>query len=104
MTQSTAAMTKHGEKVYAALLYKGYPDSFAKVIAREMDTAYTAERMIAYLARAGRPPIEEVADEMLAIQADRDKLVDKHINEHAQEVINRMYAERRPAEDDEEEE
>jgi hypothetical protein len=43
-----------------------------------------------------------VADEMLAIQADRDKFVDKHINQYAQEVINRMYAERRMEEDDDE--
>ena len=40
---------------------------------------------------------------MLAIQADRDKFVDKHINQHAQEVINRMYAERRSGDDEEEE-
>ena len=40
---------------------------------------------------------------MLAIQADRDKFVDKHINRHAQEVINRMYAERRLDEEEEEE-
>ena len=45
---------------------------------------------------------EEVADEMLAIQADRDKFVDKHINQYAQEVINRMYAERRLEEEDDE--
>ncbi len=101
MTQNTAGMTKHSEKVYAAMLYKGYPDGFAKVVAREMHTAYTAERMIAYLGRAGRPPIEEVADEMLAILADRDKFVDKHIDQHAQDVINRMYAKRRSAEEDE---
>ena len=56
-----------------------------------------------YFGRAGKPPLEEVADEMLAIQADRDKFVDKHINRHAQEVINRMYAERRLDEEEEEE-
>ena len=94
-------MNEHSQKVYNVMLYLGYPESFALLIAREMATEYTANRIIAYFGRAGKPPLEEVADEMLAIQADRDKFVDKHINQHAQEVINRMYAERRSAEDDE---
>ena len=94
-------MNEHSQKVYNVMLYLGYPESFALLIAREMSTEYTAGRIIAYFGRAGKPPLEEVADEMLAIQADRDKFVDKHINQHAQEVINRMYAERRSAEDDE---
>ena len=97
-------MNEHSQKVYNVMLYLGYPESLALLIAREMATEYTANRIIAYFGRAGKPPLEEVADEMLAIQADRDKFVDKHINQHAQEVINRMYAERRSAEDDEEEE
>ncbi|MCR5134001.1 MAG: hypothetical protein K6B12_00015 [Clostridiales bacterium] len=95
MADTMPAMTKHSEKVFSVMLYKGYPEGFAKVIAREMHTPYTADRMIAYLGRAGRPPAEEVADEMLAILADRDKFVDKHINAYAQEVINEMYRLRR---------
>lgn len=96
-------MNEHSQKVYNVMLYLGYPESFALLIAREMSTEYTAGRIIAYFGRAGKPPLEEVADEMLAIQADRDKFVDKHINRHAQEVINRMYAERRLDEEEEEE-
>ncbi|MBQ3964177.1 MAG: hypothetical protein II682_01935 [Firmicutes bacterium] len=96
-------MNEHSQKVYNVMLYLGYPESFALLIAREMSTEYTAGRIIAYFGRAGKPPLEEVADEMLAIQADRDKFVDKHINQHAQEVINRMYAERRSGDDEEEE-
>jgi len=96
-------MNEHSQKVYNVMLYLGYPESFALLIAREMSTEYTAGRIIAYFGRAGKPPLEEVADEMFAIQADRDKFVDKHINQHAQEVINRMYAERRSGDDEEEE-
>lgn len=95
-------MTAHSEKVYSVMLYKGYPEDFAKIVARELSTEYTANRIIAYFGRAGKPPLEEVADEMLAILADRDKLVDKHINQYAQEVINRMYREQRLAADEEE--
>ena len=96
-------MNEHSQEVYNVMLYLGYPESFALLIAREMSTEYTAGRIIAYFGRAGKPPLEEVADEMFAIQADRDKFVDKHINQHAQEVINRMYAERRSGDDEEEE-
>ena len=95
-------MTEKSEILYKLMLKKGYPEAFAKIIAFEMSTDYTADRMISYIARNNKRPLEEVADEMLAIQADRDKFVDKHINQYAQEVINRMYAERRLEEDDDE--
>lgn len=94
-------MNQHSEKVYRVMLYKEYPADFSRLIAQELSTEYTANRMIAYFGRAGKPPLEEVADEMLAILADRDKFVDKHINQYAQEVINRMYAARRLEEDEE---
>jgi hypothetical protein len=47
--------------------------------------------MISYIGRGGKRPLEEVADEMLAIQSDRDRIRDKHINEHAQQKINILY-------------
>ena len=77
--------------LYRLMLRKGYPEEFAKIIAAEMSTDFTAERMISYIGRAGLRPLEEVADEMLAIQSDRDRIRDKHINEHAQQKINILY-------------
>ena len=35
--------------------------------------------------------MEEVADEMLAILSDRDRITQKHMLEHAQAKINEMY-------------
>ena len=35
--------------------------------------------------------LEDVADEMLAIKDLRDRLVDKHISEHANQSINELY-------------
>jgi len=49
--------------------------------------------MTGYLFRRGLAPLEEVADEMLAIQSDRDALVDKHITRHAEDSINKFYRE-----------
>ena len=36
-------------------------------------------------------PLEEVADEMLAILSDRDRIMQKHQTEYAQAKINEMY-------------
>lgn len=79
------------EALYELMLRKGYPEAFSRLISTEMSTDYTAERMISYIARNTRRPLEEVADEMLAIQSDRDRIRDKHINEHAQSKINDLY-------------
>jgi hypothetical protein len=84
-------MNEHSQKVYNVMLYLGYPESFALLIAREMSTEYTAGRIIAYFGRAGKPPLEEVADEMLAILSDRDRIRDKHQLEYAQSKINELY-------------
>jgi hypothetical protein len=85
--------SEKSEILYELMLHKGYPESFAGVIAAEMSTDYTAERMISYIGRNGKRPLEEVADEMLAILSDRDRIRDKHITEHAQQKINILYRE-----------
>ena len=49
--------------------------------------------MYGYIAANEKLRLEDVADEMLAIKSDRDRLIDKLISEHAQASINRMYRE-----------
>lgn len=83
--------SEKSDVLYKLMLHKGYPEAFARVIAAEMSTDFTAERMISYIGRNGLRPLEEVADEMLAIQSDRDRIRDKHISEHAQQKINILY-------------
>ncbi len=72
------------------MVAKGYPPEFAMLIAKELTTEFTAGRMIGYLTR-GDHSLEDVADEMLAILSDRDRIRDKHISEHAQSAINELY-------------
>ena len=84
-------MTKQSEVLYKLMLHKGYPEAFSRIIATEMSTYYTADRMISYIGGNNKRPLEEVADEMLAIQSDRDRIRDKHISEHAQAKINDLY-------------
>ena len=80
------------DELYDALQLKGYPEDFCREIAyRQMNTDYTATRMLGYLYRISEP--EDVVDEMLAILSDRNAIIQKKELEHAQTTINKVYRE-----------
>lgn len=80
------------DELYKVLLDKGYPKEFCAEIAyKNMNTDYTATRMLGYLYRVSDPRIEDLVDEMLAILSDRDTIIQKKEMEHAQAVINEIY-------------
>ena len=80
------------EELYKVLLDRGYPKEFCAEIAfKNMNTDYTATRMLGYLYRVSDPRIEDLVDEMLAILSDRDAIIQKKEMEHAQAVINEIY-------------
>lgn len=80
------------EELYKVLLSKGYPKEFCAEIAyKNMNTDYTATRMLGYLYRYTNPKIEDLVDEMLAILSDRVQIIEKKKSEHAQAVISEMY-------------
>ena len=63
------------DELYKALQQKGYPDSLCREIAyKQMNTDYTATRMLGYLYRTSDPRPEDVV-------------------EHAQATINKVYRE-----------
>lgn len=79
-------------ELYKVLLDRGYPKEFCAEIAyKNMNTDYTATRMLGYLYRVTNPRIEDLVDEMLAILSDRDAIIQKKEMEHAQAVINEIY-------------
>ena len=79
-------------ELYKVLLDRGYPKEFcAEISYKNMNTDYTATRMLGYLYRVGDPRIEDLVDEMLAILSDRDAIIQKKEMEHAQAVINEIY-------------
>ena len=78
-------------ELYELMIDKGYPAEFASIVAEQMHTKYTSERMIRYISRCPVLPVQEVADEMLSIIADRDRLVRKHRSEYAQGKLNELY-------------
>ena len=80
------------DELYKVLLDRGYPKEFCAEIAyKNMNTDYTATRMLGYLYRVSDPRIEDLVDEMLAIFSDRDAIIQKKEMEHAQAVINEIY-------------
>jgi len=84
--------TDRSDELYQALKSKGYDDGFCRELAyRQLNTDYTATRMLGYLYRISEPRVEDVVDEMLAILSDRNRIVQKHELEHAQAVINDVY-------------
>ena len=80
------------DELYKVLLDRGYPKEFCAEIAyKNMNTDYTATRMLGYLYRVSDPRIEDLVDEMLAILSDGDAIIQKKEMEHAQAVINEIY-------------
>ena len=80
------------DELYKALQQKGYPDSLCREIAyKQMNTDYTATRMIGYLSHYSDLPDVEVVDEMLAILSDRNEIIKKKESEQAQVKISEIY-------------
>ena len=80
------------DELYKLLLSKGYPKELCAEIAyKNMNTDYTATRMLGYLYRISNLRIEDLIDEMLAILSDRNAIIQKKEVEQAQSVINDVY-------------
>ena len=65
-------------KLYDMMLQRGYPEEFCDQVTKNLNTDWTAQRMIGYLSHYKRLPLEEIADEMLAILSDRNQIMRKH--------------------------
>ena len=70
-------MKEKSKMLYDMMLRKGYPEEFSRLICLEMNTDFTAERMMHYVSRE-KKRLEDVADEMVAIKDLRDRLINKH--------------------------
>jgi hypothetical protein len=53
------------------MLRRGYREEFCDIVTKNLNTDFTAKRMIGYLSHYQHPPLEEIVDEMLAILNDR---------------------------------
>ena len=84
--------TELSMQLYDILIERGYNENLCDLITRNLNTDYTAMRMIGYLSHYSYLPEEEVVDEMLAILSDRNALIKKKEMEQAQAKINEIYA------------
>jgi len=83
--------TELSMQLYRILLERGYPKEFCDLITKNLNTDFTAKRMIGYLSHYSNLPEVEIVDEMLAILSDRNAIMRKKEMEHAQVKINELY-------------
>ena len=70
--------TAKSMELYDILIRRGYPEPFCDEITKILNTDWTAQWMIGYLSHYKKLPMEEIADEMLAILSDRNRIMQKH--------------------------
>ncbi len=87
-------------KLYHELLDRGYPEEFCDQISRNLNTDWTANRMLGYLSHYKKLPLEEIVDEMLAILADRNRIMAKKEMEATNARWNEMMYNGFPVEDE----
>ena len=80
-------------QLYKMLLSRGYPESFCDLVTKNLNTDFTASRMIGYLCHYSDLPPEEIADEMLAILSDRNRIMQKKQLESNNAEWNRFLEE-----------
>ena len=83
--------TEISMQLYNIMLERGYPEPLCDLVTRDLNTDYTATRMIGYLSHYSYLPDVEVVDEMLAILSDRNAIMRKKEMEQAQTKINEIY-------------
>ena len=85
------ARTEISMPLYHMMVERGYPENLCDLITRNLNTDYTATRMIGYLSHYSNLPDVEVVDEMLAILSARNAIMRKKEAEQAQAKINELY-------------
>lgn len=88
-------------ELYEILLDKGYSEEFSDLITKNLNTDFTAGRMISYLSHYTSLPEAELVDEMLAILSDRNRIMQKKDMETTNARWNEMMWNGFPFVDDE---
>ena len=79
------------KQLYQIMLNRGYPENLCDLVTKNLNTDFTAARMIGYLSHYSHLPDVEVVDEMLAILSDRNAIMKKKESEKAQAAVNEIY-------------
>ena len=78
-------------QLYDMLVSRGYPQTLCELVSRNLNTDFTASRMIGYLSHYSDLPELEIVDEMLAILSDRNAIMQKKEMEQSQAKLNDIY-------------
>jgi hypothetical protein len=87
--------TEKSLQLYDVMLKRGYPKEFCEQVTLNLNTDWTANRMLGYLSHYKKLPMEEVADEMLSILSDRNRIMQKKDLEGTNARWNEYLNERR---------
>lgn len=82
--------TEKSMELYRIMQERGYPEPFCEEVTRNLNTDWTATRMIGYLSHYKKLPMEEIADETLAILSDRNRIMQKKDMEATNAKWNEM--------------
>ena len=77
-------------ELYHLMLKRGYPEPFCDEVTKNLNTDWTAQRMIGYLSHYKKLRLEDIADETLAILSDRNRIMAKKETEAANARWNAM--------------
>ena len=80
-------------ELYEMMLDRGYPEEFCDLISKNLNTDFTAGRMMGNLSHYQELPLEEIVDEMLSILADRNRIMQKKQLESNNAEWNRFLEE-----------
>lgn len=80
-------------ELYEILIDKGYSEQFSDLITKNLNTDFTAGRMIGYLSHYTSLPEAEIVDEMLSILSDRNRIMQKKDMEETNARWNRIMEE-----------
>lgn len=83
---------KYSDELYNVLVDRGYPKELCAEIAyKQLNTDYTAMRMLGYLYRVSNPRTEDIIDEMIAILTEREQIIQKKEAQRAQAAVSEIY-------------
>ena len=87
--------TEKSMELYEVLLSRGYQKELCELITLNLNTDWTAQRMLGYLVYNKDLPVQEIVDEMLAILSDRTQIINKHELEESNARWNEYLESRR---------
>ena len=78
-------------ELFNMLRKRGFSLEFSDMISTQLNTTWTANRMIGYLRNLPNIKEEDIVDEMLGILSDRDRIRQKKEMEYYQTKVNEIY-------------